>query len=90
MGFLANRVPRTVFVEQLYTPEFHVSDPFERTNFARACMELVVCRHPLQRSLRNDQLVRVCDLAKVCGDSNILTKNIIAVGGVHIKNVAVM
>jgi hypothetical protein len=77
-------------LDQFYTPEFHVSDPFERTNFDRSSEGLVVGGHPLQRSLRNDHFIRLCDLAQVCGDINVLAKNITAVGGFDKKNAAVM
>ena len=76
-------------LEQFYTPEFHVPDPFERTNLDRSSKGLVVGGHPLQRSLRNDHFIRLCDLAQVCGDINVLTTNITAVGGFDIKNVSV-
>ena len=77
-------------LHQFYTPEFHVPDPFDRTNFDRSSEGLVVGGHVLQRSLRNNHFIRLCDLAQVCGDINVLTKNITAVGGFNIKNVAVM
>jgi hypothetical protein len=44
-------------IEQVYTPEFHLSDPRELARFSGPGESQAIGRHPVQRNLRNDDLM---------------------------------
>jgi len=70
--------------KQIYAPEFHASTPLELAKLARSGAGLVIARHPLQRSLRDDDLMRLREFVQIGDDVYVLAKYIAAVGRLNI------